>query len=287
MSTGVIRRYFADGDHLNRVISDFGFLVRMIRKSGGEYDLQLRDGYFNVYYKGNSLAKVTPIGGQKYRIEMHTEFVDGSVRGKLAKHAHRELSGGPRTRGYARFLVRAEKLHPFLQSNHVRSVAANITRRNYGEEITFEQVLITDNPPTRKFVIIDRQVTDRGTRGQMDLLALVRDSDTSPFHFLVIEVKLGKNPELKGKVGRQLSDYVAHVQEHIKDYVDCYRENYRQKKLMKLFDETLPGEVEIEERVEGVVVTGGYSQLAETAKEELESQFDIRVQVMKNLIAAI
>ncbi len=284
VSKPVIRRYFANRDHLEYLVDDFAFLVRMIRRSGGEYDLQLRDGYFNVYYKGNSLARVTPTAGRKYRIEMHGDFVGDALGRKLAEHAHRQLSSA--TGGYSRFVVRAEKLRPFLQSNHVRSVAANITRRNYGEEITFEQVLITDNPPTDRFVIIDHQVTDRGTRGQMDLLALGRDSDTSPFHFLIIEVKLGKNPELKGKVGRQLSDYVAHVRRHIRDYVDCYQENYRQKKLIGLFCKTLPDEIEIEERVEGVVVTGGYSQLAEKAKKELERQFDIRVQVMKNVIAA-
>ena len=286
MPTGVIQRYFADRDQLDHIVSDFRFLVRMIRRSGGEYDLQLRDGYFNVYYKGNSLARVTPVRGRKYRIEMHRDFAKGFVFEKLAKHAHRQLRARGGSGTYKRFLVDAEKLHPFLQSNHLRSLAANIARRNYGEEISFEQVLITDNPPTEKFVIVDRQVTDRGTRGQMDLIALTRDSTAEPFHFVIIEVKLGKNPELRGKVGRQLSDYVTHVREHIRDYVDCYRENYRQKKLMGLFDETLPDEIEIEGRVEGVVVTGGYSQLAEKAKEELERQFDIRVQVMKNVIRA-
>ncbi|MEE8362707.1 MAG: hypothetical protein V3S18_01410, partial [Dehalococcoidia bacterium] len=104
------------------------------------------------------------------------------------------------------------------------------------------------------------------------------------FHFVVIEVKLGSNPELRRKVGKQLSAYVSHVREHIRDYVECYRENYRQKRLIGLLRGDLPDEIEVEERVEGLVVTGGYSQLAEAARCALQSEFDIRVQVMSNTL---
>jgi hypothetical protein len=57
MSNPIIRRYFSD-DIFNVIKDDFAFLVKKVIESGFEYDLQLRDNYFNIYYKGNSLGKV-------------------------------------------------------------------------------------------------------------------------------------------------------------------------------------------------------------------------------------
>ena len=39
---------------------DFKFLLKINEDKDyrGEFDLALRDNYFNLYYKGNSLAKV-------------------------------------------------------------------------------------------------------------------------------------------------------------------------------------------------------------------------------------
>ena len=149
----------------------------------------------------------------------------------------------------------------------------------------------TDNPPSEKLIIIGRQVAGHVNRAQIDLLALRRDSVDKPFHFLVIEVKLGRNPELRDKVGRQLNGYVNHVRKYMKDYVTCYKENYRQKKELGLFDTRLPNELEIDEgekTVEGLVVVCGYSQLAEQSLGNLrqkieQNQWDIRVQQMRRL----
>ncbi len=150
---------------------------------------------------------------------------------------------------------------------------------------------MTDNPPSEKFIIIDRQVANHVNRAQIDLLALRRDSADKPFHFQVIEIKLGRNPELREKVGRQLNGYVNHIRKYIKAYVDCYKENYRQKKELGLFDPSLPNRIEIdkdERTVEGLIVVCGYSQLAEQALEHLhqkikEEQWDIKVQPMPKL----
>ena len=104
----------------------------------------------------------------------------------------------------------------------------------------------------------------------MDLLALRRDSENKPFHFLIIEVKLGRTPELQEKVGNQLSGYVDHIKKHMSDYADCYKKNYQQKKQIGLFDHNLPSEIEIDENiVDGLIVVGGYSQIAEKALQSL------------------
>lgn len=295
----VIQRYLSP-DIWEKAESDLTLkrLVRLINSSGGEYSLQLRDNYFNIYYRGNSLAKVTLHKKQEvsYSAEIHEDFLQRDEPNKTLKKLKQYSSineASPRVT----FRILPGKLYHFFQSNHLKALSSNIRKRGYGEEITFEQVLITDNPPSQKFIIIDRQVADHDSKAQIDLLALARDSTDKPFHFLVIEVKLGRNPELQGKVGEQLSKYIKHIRikEHMEDYVACYKENYRQKKELGLFDPfdpSLPDGIEIDpdaKTVKGLIIVGGYSGLAKQALETLcktirEKQWDVKVHLMQNKI---
>lgn len=276
-------------------------LVGLINRYGGEYSLQLRENYFNIYYQGNSLAKVIPNKNGTYSAGIHEEFLQldkpDKILRKLKQYSSiNETSQNARgKRKYVIFRIHPGKLYHFFQSNHLKALSSNIRAVHSGEEITFEQVLITDNQPSEKFIIIDRQIADHKNKAQMDLLVLKRASVDKSFHFLVIEIKLGRNPELHGKVGSQLNKYVKHIREYMKDYVDCYKENYRQKKELGLFDpfgSCLPNEVEIdtdENTVEGLIVVGGYSGLADKALKNLcqkirEKRWDIKVQRMRNKI---
>lgn len=281
-------------------------LVRLINSHGGEYSLQLRENYFNIYYQGNSLAKVTPHRNGTYTAEIHERFLQpdkpdkdkDKILRKLKQYTINQTSQDARgKRKYVIFRIHPGKLYHFFQSNHLKALSSNIRAVHSGEEITFEQVLITDNPPSENFIIIDRQVADHKNKAQMDLLALKRASVDKPFHFVVIEIKLGRNPELHEKVGEQLNKYIKHIKikEHMKDYVACYKENYQQKKELGLFDlfgPCLPNEVEIDEdekTVEGLIVVGGYSGLADKALKNLcqkirEKRWDIKVQRMRNKI---
>jgi hypothetical protein len=87
VSTFTLRHYLGEAA-LNMTLEDMGFLLRQIRGSDGEFDLQLRNGYFNIYYQGNSLAKVTPKPRTKsYVFEVNKAFGLGKIIGKL-KHEH-------------------------------------------------------------------------------------------------------------------------------------------------------------------------------------------------------
>jgi hypothetical protein len=298
----VIQRYLSP-DIWERVKKDLTFkrLVRRINVYGGEYSLQLREDYFNIYYRGNSLAKVTPDRhrDEAYTAEIHDEFLqkkdkpDKKLLSKLEDYTSNKPSrNATAKRKYVVFTIQQGKLYHFFQSNHLKALSSNIRKRGYGEEIAFEQVLITDNPPTEKFIIIDRQVADKKNKEQMDLLALKRDSMDKPFHFLVIEVKLGRNRELSEEVGEQLKKYIERLRKYIKDYVDCYKSNYSQKRQLGLFDPSLPNEIEIdmdEKTVEGLIVVGGYSGLADKARPNLcrkikEGGWNIKVQQKRNEI---
>jgi uncharacterized protein YueI len=292
----IIERYLKlSTDKCEKTKKDLQRLVKLINDSKGEYSLQLRENYFNIYYQGNSLAKVTPNRNGTYTAEIHERFVQ-SERGETLKKLERysnvrkpSLSARASSK-YVRFTIQPQNLHQFFQRSNINSLSSKIREVHNGEEITFEQVLITDNPPSKNFIIIDRQVADHRSKAQMDLLALKRDSMDRQFHFMVIEVKLGRNPELREKVGRQLTEYVDHIKKHMKDYVACYKKNYQQKKELGLFASSLPDDIEIDEHmVEGLVVACGYSRLAEQALKNLrqeikENRWDIKVQQMPRLV---
>jgi hypothetical protein len=293
----VIERYLKlDPERWERLKMDLKSLVRLVNSSGGEYSVQLREDYFNIYYQGSSLAMVQPNTNGTYTVSIHKKFAEGeALLKKLERYSTNKPSQNVEGKSqHVRFKIGPRNFHQFFQRSNIDSLSSKIRRVHPGEEIIFEQVLITDNPPSEEFIIIDRQVADHVKRAQIDLLALKRDSVEKPFHFQVIEVKLGRNRELRDEVGRQLSLYVSHIRRYMEDYVACYKKNYRQKRELGLFEpfgSSLPDKIDIDENkrtVEGLVYVCGYSGLAEQKIEYLrqkiqENQWDIKVQKMPEL----
>src|SRR5665647_3841697 len=97
---------------------------------------------------------------------------------------------------------------------------------NHSEELTFEQILIGDNPPSREFLLIDRQVTDHHMHRRLALLGL-RRLESGRYGFVVIEVKLGKNRELSEAVAEQLEHYVRHIRDEAPEAYSLLREDLR------------------------------------------------------------
>ena len=156
---------------------------------------------------------------------------------------------------------------------------------NHSEELTFEQILIADNPPSREFLLIDRQVTDHHMHRRLDLLGL-RRLESGRYGFVVIEVKLGKNGELSEAVAEQLEHYVRHVRDEAGEaYARCYEKTSAQKRRLGLITGvSMPDEIEIDgSEVEGLVVVGGYTQEAKAQAERLKASHpELRVHVFRN-----
>jgi len=152
----------------------------------------------------------------------------------------------------------------------------------YEEEIAFEQMLITDNIGRPDLIIIDRQVQEKGIRTRMDLLTL-KQKGNSDYQFCVIEVKLGNNPELVGKVATQLEGYVKRLEDKFDIYKKTYELNFKQKQELGLFDKSL--NINIVPDILGVVVVGGYSMIAEKRITDLRAKSpDIQIIQFKNRI---
>lgn len=249
----IIKRYFSDAN-LSRIKKDFDFLIKFVLKSNGEFDLAIREDYFNIYYKGNSLARITPTINDKYTIQIHSKFID-PLNPIIKPYLKLPI------KNYAIFKVPNNYLHKFLQVKILNKFASKIKEVNNGEEIGFEQSLITDNLNRDDYIIIDRQIMDKIYPKRVDLLILKQIKDNK-YKFIVAEIKLGNNPELVDKVAIQLSGYKTHVSYNFDDYKQCYEKHYEQKKFLGLITNPSFPMIEIMDPVEEMVIVGGYSGIA-------------------------
>jgi len=260
-----------------RVKRDFGFLPRLLKSFKGELDVELRGNRVHVYNRGNRAVEVVAAKGDTYSITLHekflpkkmTTFLNSRKLGWTGQEQYRTCRGIDRT-----------LLRPALQKSHLSAVCSLIKEEGYSEELHFEQMVITDNRNPDCF-IIDRQVTDTTLkRRSMDLLALKRRAD-GDYRFLVLELKMGNNPELSSDVAAQLSHYVEHVRKHIEGYRACYAEVYRQKQELGLLGDItdIPQTISISQDVEGAIIVAGYSEMAQVAITKLRTALptDVRL----------
>ncbi len=334
-----LKRYLeiADDKHsgwnLDEVKKDLAYLVRKAHDSG-DYDIQLRHDYFNIYYQGNSLAKVTLEGNGTYTAEIHWKFLpseeppkpkfeddpevtysvsgySSSLKTQVRKMCEEQkdisglLIGLSKTKAKDDDNRRAifkgiqqgppnnsgVKLRQFFQKKYLEKFAKSIREKGgrEEEERMFEQAMIAENPPSKDFIIIDRQVSIEESEEseeaeakkklkKMDVLALKRDHNAE-YHFVVIEVKLGNNPDLavdskeKAKVVEQLTEYVNTVRKKIGEFADCYEKNYRQKVELGILKGSNDPPLKIDrnpETVQGLVVVIGYPRLADKHIHKLD-----------------
>lgn len=263
-----IKRYLSE-KNLNRFEADFKNLIKIANNSNGELDIAIRANYLNVYYKGNSLAKISFKEPDKYKVEIHEKFFEETTAND--PEFFEEVT---KSNKYMALILSTKKTpRRFFQKKHVNQFCSKIKKVNYGEEIVFEQALITDNLERDDLIIIDRQISDKKLkRKRMDLLAL-RQIESNRYYFFIIEVKLGNNPELKGDVNRQFQGYINHIEKYFSDYQNCYEKQFEQKRKMGLINFPSFETIKIERPVKGIVVVGGYSKIAQNSIADLNKQF--------------
>lgn len=257
-------KHYLDDCKFQKFIRHFEFLFSSIKESHGELDLRLRDNYFNIYYQGNSLAKVH-CKRETYQIDIHKDFANN-----VFDHDERFNGTAKKEGKYLKFELYSHLLHPFFQKKYLNKISSNIKNLNYGEEITYEQILITDNIEREDFFIIDRQVVEKPIR--LDLLAL-KQCQGNKYHFLLIEIKLGNNPELKNKVGAQLVRYVKHISKYFTEWKRCYEKYYLQIKQTGIFGKPTFKIIEITNEIKGLVVVCGYSGIGNRSIQELRKSY--------------
>ena len=257
-----VKRFFSNQTIFKIIKNNFAFLIQKIKCSGYEYDLQIRDNCFNLYYKGNSIGKVSIKIESKqdniFRISINKSFVTEEMKKRFM----------PKQSGdYLIFDLKSKLLHPLFSEKNLKSMSQNIKNIKSQEEINYEQMLITDNMGRNDFIIIDRQIVD--SRSRLDLLALVKKS-SNEYQFCAVEVKLGNNPDLDGDVLEQVNRYIKIISDNYEGYKDCYEQNLKQKQELGLIDNSIS--IQIVPSVIGVIVVGGYSGIAKNKIEALKKK---------------
>lgn len=255
-----------DQSLFNQFKTDFQSLITKVKNSNGELDLRLRDNYVNLYYQGNSLAKIEIRKGY-YMVSIHRLFAD-TVFIKDTRNPVPTCHSS-----YNCYKVLPFQVKVFFQAKNLQKLYSNIKKVNNGEEITFEQMLITDNLANNDIIIIDRQITETSLKGRrLDLLAL-KSLGSNDYQFLVLEVKLGNNKDLNLAVGNQLNFYIQHITSNFNDWKSAYETVYCQLEQLSIYPNFQHKSIKILPPVEGRVIVGSYSGIAKRAINNLKQNF--------------
>lgn len=174
-------------------------IINRVRKDK-DLDLQIRENYLNIYYKGNSLLKLTEKPTQKYKVEIHEKFCgDWNIPYLYDQQTTQE------------FL----KQLPLLKENSILTEKLSL-------EIEYEQLLIRANNLEQRnnneYFIIDRQYTSDS--GRFDLMGIFwngeyrRKDQKVPLCFM--EVKFALNSDLK-TVHEQIDRYYQKIKSDIQN----------------------------------------------------------------------
>jgi hypothetical protein len=261
---------------------DLGFLTKAVKNSQGELDFQIRPGNkINIYYKGNSLADLSFRNGL-YKVKVHKKF---ELKKALKKDKFKRFSDyefGEEGQFYDTARVEPKLIYAFLQKEVLKALMSSIKCVNNGEEIGFEQSLMTDNFYRSEYIIIDRQVGGGGMPGMLDLLAL-KQVNPGKYQFEAVEVKLGNNVELRKDVFGQIDRYVKAIVNNLESFKSCYERNYAQKKALGLFPSDWADSIEITDKVEGKIIVGSYYGIGVEYIKDLYKNFPDMPYAVKQL----
>lgn len=155
--------------------------------------LEIRDNYINLYFKGNSLLKLTETKSLGYRPEIHQKYL-----------AEIQIPAEFSQETVARFLCDI----PFLKQNIVR-------HGKRSAEIEYEQMIIRANNleprNTAEYLIVDRQYTTAD--GRFDLTGIFwkkprKKGQTVPV--CLMEIKYALNNDIQ-EVHEQLAGYYESI----------------------------------------------------------------------------
>jgi len=197
-----------------------GITQRVIKDK--DLDLQIRDSYLNVYYKGNSLLKLSEASSERYKVEIHRKFLGNLVIPDLVSQET-----------VADFLSKI----PYLKENIIRHGKSSL-------EIEYEQLIIRANNQelrnNSEYFIVDRQYTTAG-RDRFDLTGIFWDRERrrkgQEVEPCFMEVKFALNTDI-GKVHQQLARYYKAIKGNASNIAQEAETIFRQKLELGLYDQT-------------------------------------------------
>lgn len=185
-----------------------------------DLDLQIRDNYINIYFKGNSLLKLTESTNKKYQVDIHPKFTGAEpVSGLVDEKTTKE------------FIKRI----PVLKENIIRFGVTSL-------EVEYEQLIIRANNNEKRnnseYFIIDRQYAT--SIGRFDLTGIYwkrnkrKKGQEVPLCFM--EIKFALNKDIK-KVHKQIERYYIEIVKNTPFIAEEAQSILRQKLDLDLFDQ--------------------------------------------------
>lgn len=201
-----------------------GFLsvLRKIVIADKDLDLQIRDNYLNVYFKGNSLVKLTERMAGKYAVNINAKF---AVKPEIQELCD-EITA-------AEFI----KKIPWVKENIIK----------YGKdslEIEYEQLIIRANnfepKNNSEYFIVDRQyVANDEDDNRFDLTGFYwprkgrRRGEQVPL--CLMEVKFSRNPDIES-IHEQISQYHDFLKKNISAFAEEAQNVFQQKLALGLIN---------------------------------------------------
>lgn len=200
-----------------------GFLSQITEyvKCDHDLNLEIRDSYINVYYKGNSLLKLCEVGSLlHYKAEIHKKFLEGV-----------EVSLDFTESTVPQFV----KNIPFIKENIIR----------YGKnslELEYEQMIIRANNfehrNNTEYFIVDRQYTVK--EGRFDLSGIHWETNgrnrNREVSVCLMEIKFALNKDIRD-VHEQLARYYEPIKNNAAQIAEELESMFRQKLELKLYDQ--------------------------------------------------
>jgi hypothetical protein len=180
--------------------------------------LEIRDNYINLYYKGNSLLKLTETKTLRYRSEIHPKYLAGL---QIPKEFTPET--------VADFLSAIPLLKQNIDKYGKRSA-----------EIEYEQMIIRANNleprNNAEYFIVDRQYTT--AEGRFDLTGIFWDRNGrkkfQEVPVCLMEIKYALNDDIQ-KVHEQLARYYESIAPNAASIAEEMQTLFRQKLALGLY----------------------------------------------------
>lgn len=198
-----------------------GFLAGLTQAviADKDLDLQIRNNYLNIYYKGNSLLRLAELTPGQYRVELHEKFKAELLLPALLVDEQTTAS----------FLGQL----PYLKENIIKYGKSSL-------EIEYEQLIIRANNleprNNSEYFILDRQYATQA--GRFDLTGFVwprnkrRRGQEVPLCFM--EIKFALNPDIQ-EVHQQLARYYEVIKADPQALADEAEAIFKQKLELGLF----------------------------------------------------
>jgi hypothetical protein len=206
---------------LNCLKSDFLSEITEYVKRDHDLNLEIRESYINIYYKGNSLLKLTEAGSLlRYKAEIHRKFLDGV---KIS-------------------LDFTESTVPQFIKN-IPLIKENIIKHGrHSLELEYEQMIIRANNfehrNNMEYFIVDKQYTVK--EGRFDLTGFywkrVGRKKNQKVPVCLIEIKFSLNTDIRN-VHNQLARYYEPIKNNAESIAEEMETIFRQKLALRLYDQ--------------------------------------------------